>query len=100
MTIGGHGPAGADPVPFAEAVAHAGQDRDRVVVARAGRPSAALAPIEDVALPEAWQDDQDSRLAGEVIAQREAAGRPPGCSHAELLARDGCSRQSKDPLLT
>ena len=81
--------ADAAPAPFAEAVTRAEHDKARVVVTRAGRPVAALVPIEDMAVLEAWEDEQDSRLAEEAIAQWEAEGRPLGCTHEELLARYG-----------
>lgn len=79
--------ADAAPAPFAEAVRRAEQDKDRVVVTRAGRPVAALVPIEDIAALEAWEDEQDSRLAEEAIAQWEAEGRPAGIP-IEDIARD------------
>jgi len=81
--------ADAAPAPFAEAVRRAEQDKDRVVVTRAGRPVAALVPIEDIAALEAWEDEQDSRLAEEAIAQWEAEGRPAGTTLEELAARWG-----------
>src|SRR5260370_11357892 len=79
--------ADAAPAPFAEALARAEYDKGRTVLTRAGRPVAALVPIEDVEALEAWEDEHDSRLAEEAIARWEAEGRPLGCTHEELLAR-------------
>ncbi len=74
---------------FGEMVEHAARDKARVVLTRNGEPIAALVPIEDVEALEAIEDAEDARLAEEAIAAWEAAGRPLGISHAEMLERYG-----------
>lgn len=81
--------ADAAPAPFAEALVRAEHDKGRTVLTRAGRPVAVLVPIEDMAALDAFEDEQDSRLAEEAIARWEAAGRPLGCTHDDLMARYG-----------
>jgi prevent-host-death family protein len=82
-------PADAGPEAFAEAVGRAERDKERVVLTRDGRPVAALVPIEDVEALEAIEDEYDSRLAEEALAQWEAEGRPLGCTHEELMRKYG-----------
>ncbi len=79
--------AGADRL--AEAAAHAEQDKDRVLLTRDGKAVAAVVPIEDVAVLEALEDEQDARAAEEALARWEAEGRPPGATLEELAARWG-----------
>jgi PHD/YefM family antitoxin component YafN of YafNO toxin-antitoxin module len=73
--------------PLAAAAARAERDRERLILTREGKPVAAIVPIEDLEALEAWEDDQDSQLAAEAIAQWEAEGRPPGIP-LEDVARD------------
>lgn len=82
-------PADAAQGELAEAVARAEHDKARVVLTREGRPVAALVPIEDMEMLEAWEDEQDSGLADEAIAQWEAEGRPLGPTLEEVATRWG-----------
>lgn len=82
-------PADAAQGELAEAVARAELDKARVVLTREGRPVAALVPIEDMEMLEAWEDEQDSGLADEAIAQWEAEGRPLGPTLEEVATRWG-----------
>jgi prevent-host-death family protein len=81
----------ANPMPaaFAEALARAEHDKARTVVTREGRPVAALVPIEDADRLDALEDEADSRLAAEAVADWEARGRPAGTTLEELAARWG-----------
>lgn len=79
---------------LAEAAAHAEHDKDRVLLTRAGKPVAAVVPIEDLEALEAAEDAADSQLAAEAIAQWEAEGRPIGCTHEDLLARYGAAPEA------
>ena len=79
---------------LAEAAAHAEHDKDRVVLTRGGKPVAAVVPIEDLEALEAAEDEHDSRLAAEAIAQWESEGRPVGCTHEEMLARYGIAPEA------
>ncbi len=79
----------ASPAAFAEAMARAEHDKERVVVTRDGRPVAALVPIEDVEALEAIEDAYDSRLAAEAVAQWEAEGRPPDIPLEEIARQLG-----------
>jgi prevent-host-death family protein len=74
-----------------EAIARAERGEGRVVLTRDGTPVAAVVPISDLqALEEQEAEDGDwSTVADEAIARWEAAGRPEGISHEELLARYG-----------
>ena len=81
--------ADAAPAAFAEAMARAEHEKGRTVLTRAGRPVAALVPIEDIEALEAWEDEQDSRAAAEAVTQWEAEGRPLGATLDELAARYG-----------
>jgi PHD/YefM family antitoxin component YafN of YafNO toxin-antitoxin module len=83
---------GADRL--AEAAAHAEYDKDRVVLTRGGKAVAAVVPIEDLETLEASEDEHDSRLAAEAIAQWEAEGRPIACTHEDLLARYGVAPEA------
>jgi prevent-host-death family protein len=75
--------------PFGAVIDHAAHDKARVVLTRDGKPVAAIVPIEDYDALEAIEDAYDAKLAGEAIAAWEAAGRPRGISHEELLAEYG-----------
>jgi prevent-host-death family protein len=79
--------ANPTPAAFAEALARAEHDKGRTVVTREGRPVAALVPIEDADRLEALEDEADSRLAAEALADWEARGRPAGIPLADI-ARD------------
>jgi prevent-host-death family protein len=74
---------------FGAVIAHAADDKARVVLTRDGKPVAAIVPIEDYDALETIEDAHDAKLAGEAIAAWEAAGRPRGVSHDELLTRYG-----------
>jgi prevent-host-death family protein len=82
-------PPEATGTAFAAAVDQAVNDKARVVLTRDGKPVAAIVPIEDYDALEAAEDAEDERLAAEAYAAWEAAGRPAGISHEELLARYG-----------
>jgi prevent-host-death family protein len=82
-------PAEAATGPFADALARAEHDKARVVLTRDGKPVAALVPIEDVAVLEAWQDEQDARLGEQALAEWEAQGRPKAETLEEFVARWG-----------
>ena len=72
-----------------KAGAHAEHDKKRVELTRAGKAVAAVVPIEDLEALEVAEDEDDSRLAAEAVAQWEAEGRPIGCTHEDMLARYG-----------
>jgi prevent-host-death family protein len=80
-------PAEAASGAFAEALARAEHDKARVVLTRDGQSIAALVPIEDVARLEAWEDEQDARIADRALAEWEAEGRPLGETLEEFAAR-------------
>ena len=75
------------PAAFAEAIGRAEHDKERVVLTRAGRPVAALVPIEDITALEAIEDALDRRVAAEALAQWQAEGRPAGI-RLEDIARE------------
>ncbi len=80
-----------------DAVQHVEHDDVRVVLTRDGQPVAAIVSLHDLrALEEldAAEDAYLSRLAAEAVARWEAAGRPAGVTHEELLARYGISPDS------
>ncbi len=58
---------------FAELVNRAAYGHERVLVARRGRPVAAIVPIEDVELLERLEDEFDLELAREALADPENA---------------------------
>jgi prevent-host-death family protein len=62
---------------FAELVNRAAYRGERVMVARRGRPIAAIVPIEDVEFLERYEDEIDLRLAREELADPENAVRIP-----------------------
>ncbi|MGH7080437.1 MAG: type II toxin-antitoxin system Phd/YefM family antitoxin, partial [Acetobacteraceae bacterium] len=64
-------------------------DKERVVLTRAGKPVAAVVPIEDLEAMEAAEDAQDAAETQRLIAEWEAAGRPLGATLEELAARHG-----------
>lgn len=53
---------------FAELVNRAAYGGERVLVARRGKPIAAIVPIEDVAFIERMEDEQDLAAALEALA--------------------------------
>ncbi len=58
---------------FAELVNRAAYGHERVLVARRGRPIAAIVPIEDVELLERVEDEFDLRAALDALADPENA---------------------------
>ncbi|MBA4170619.1 MAG: type II toxin-antitoxin system Phd/YefM family antitoxin [Chloroflexi bacterium] len=56
---------------FAELVNRAAYRGERVLVARRGRPIAAIVPIEDVEFLERYEDEMDLKLAMEALADPE-----------------------------
>jgi len=58
---------------FAELVNRAAYGHERVLVARRGRPVAAIVPIEDVEFIERMEDELDLRAALEALADPENA---------------------------
>ena len=58
---------------FAELVNRAAYGHERVLVARRGRPVAAIVPIEDVEFIERIEDELDLRAALEALADPENA---------------------------
>jgi prevent-host-death family protein len=58
---------------FAELVNRAAYRGERVMVARRGRPSAAIVPIEDVEFLERYEDEMDLRLAKEALGDPQNA---------------------------
>jgi len=89
-------PPGPSADPLAEAAARAERDRERLILTREGTPVAAIVPIEDLEALEAWEDEQDSRLAADAIAQWEAEGRPAGIPLEEVAGELGIDLSS-DP---
>jgi prevent-host-death family protein len=70
---------------FAELVNRAAYGHERVLVARRGRPIAAIVPIEDVELLERFEDQFDVELVREALADPENADSIPwGQVEAEL----------------
>lgn len=89
-------PPGSSADPLADAAARAERDGERLILTREGKPVAAIVPIEDLEALEAWEDEQDSRLATEAVAQWEAEGRPPGIPLADI-ARELAVDLTDDP---
>jgi prevent-host-death family protein len=58
---------------FAELVNRAAYGHERVLVARRGRPIAAIVPIEDVELLERIEDESDLESARKALADPENA---------------------------
>ncbi|MEX2548061.1 MAG: type II toxin-antitoxin system Phd/YefM family antitoxin [Chloroflexota bacterium] len=58
---------------FAELVNRAAYGHERVLVARRGRPIAAIVPIEDVEFLERMEDELDLKAALEALADPENA---------------------------
>ena len=58
---------------FAELVNRAAYGHERVLVARRGRPVAAIVPIEDVQFIERMEDELDLQAALEALADPENA---------------------------
>jgi prevent-host-death family protein len=58
---------------FAELVNRAAYGHERVLVARRGRPIAAIVPIADVELLERLEDELDLRAARDALADPENA---------------------------
>jgi len=82
-------PADSTGETFTAAVCQAADEKWRILLTRAGKPVAAIVPIEDYDTLEAAEDAEDERLAAEALAEWRAAGCPPGVSHEELLRRYG-----------
>ncbi|MGH7121367.1 MAG: type II toxin-antitoxin system Phd/YefM family antitoxin [Acetobacteraceae bacterium] len=64
-------------------------DKERVVLTRAGKPVAAVVPIEDVEALEAIEDAEDAAEAQRALAEWEAAGRPAGISLEDFARKYG-----------
>jgi prevent-host-death family protein len=61
---------------FAELMNRAAFGKERVVLARRGKPLAAIVPIEDVKALEALEDERDVLEARKRLADWERRGRP------------------------
>ncbi len=82
--------ADAAPAAFAEALARAEHDKGRTVLTRAGRPVAALVPIEDVEALDALEDARDAAAVREGLAEYARDGANwPSYTAEELAARWG-----------
>jgi len=82
-------PAETAAARFDELLDRAAHEKARVVLTRDGKPVAAIVPMEDYDALEAIEDAYDAKLAREAIAAWEAAGRPPGIPHEDVLAEYG-----------
>ena len=71
-------PADSTGETFSAAVCQAADEKWRILLTRAGKPVAAIVPIEDYEALEAAEDAEDERLAAEALAQWRADGCPPG----------------------
>jgi prevent-host-death family protein len=69
----GHVNVGEARDAFAELVNRAAYGHERVVVARRGRPIAAIVPIEDLEFMERMEDELDLEAAREALADPENA---------------------------
>jgi prevent-host-death family protein len=85
--------------PFGSAIAHAAEDKVRLVLTRDGKRVAAIVPIEDYDALEAAEDAEDERLAAEALAEWEAAGRPPGIPMDEVARELGIDLSALQPWL-
>lgn len=61
---------------FAELVDRAGHGKERLILTDSGKPLVAVVPVEDLELLEDLEDERDSALLRERVAEWEAAGRP------------------------
>lgn len=64
-------------------------DKDRVVLTRAGKPVAAVVPIEDVLALEAIEDAEDAAAVQQARARWAAEGRAPGIPLEEIAHQLG-----------
>jgi len=71
------------------AIDQAADNKVRVLLTRDGKPVAAIVPIEDYEALETIEDAHDAEMFREAMAAWEAAGRPPGIPHEEVLAEYG-----------
>lgn len=78
--------ADALPAPFADALATVAEG-GRMLLTRDGKPAAFLVSVGEMEDWEAFEDAHWTREAKEAIAEWEAAGRPLGIKHEDLLAR-------------
>ena len=81
-------PADDAPSRFAEAVARAERDGERVLLTRDGKPVAAIVPIEDAERLEGWEDAQDAAAVREGMAEYERTG-PQWATLEQIAARRG-----------
>ena len=58
---------------FADLVNRAAYRQERILIARRGKPIAAIVPMEDVEALERFEDDMDLQLAREALADPENA---------------------------
>ena len=58
---------------FADHVNRAAYRQERILIARRGKPIAAIVPMEDVEALERFEDDMDLQLAREALADPENA---------------------------
>ena len=61
---------------FAELVDRAGHGKERLILTDSGKPLVAVVAVEDLELLEDLEDERDSALLRERVAEWEAAGRP------------------------
>ena len=80
-------PADSTGETFSAAVCQAADEKWRILLTRAGKPVAAIVPIEDYDALEAAEDAEDERLAAAALAEWRAAGCPPGIP-MEDIARE------------
>jgi len=76
-------------ISIGAAIGHVADDKVRVLLTREGKPVAAIVPIEDYEALEAIEDAQDAEMFRDALAAWEAAGRPAGIPHEEVLAEYG-----------
>jgi mRNA interferase RelE/StbE len=75
------------PAPFADALARAEHDKGRTLLTRAGRPVAALVPIEDVQALAAMEDSRDAEAVRQGLDEYDREGADwPSHSADELAA--------------
>ncbi len=74
---------------FGAVIAHAADDKARVVLTRDGKPVAAIVPIEDYDALEAIEDAHDAEMFRKAMTAWEAAGRPAGIPMADVARELG-----------
>jgi prevent-host-death family protein len=73
---------------FSELLNRAAYGKERVILSRRGKPLAAIVPIQDVEAMEAFEDEIDSALIRERLAEWERDGRK-GVTLEDYLATHG-----------